>query len=532
MSFPPPPGLPPTYSTMTGVPSSFRNSLYKVPNIEPVRTPLPVRNIVPAQDLLPTYSQSTRNNTAAFKPKINITHSPNSWKTTRAKMAHHNVSNKPELDTERVKSIMDCSVEGIGQLLKEGYTFKEVENALPSNPNDPSYEDTRRAFLQRVYSIFIRLERGVGKYGIPPKQTAGGRTRHKRMTKRRRKHGGLYMVGSITNEPVEYKDPEINFNEKKKRMEHMVLFESPHGEEYMRRAQALYSALIQKENQSCIERLAGERYTAYINEMKRKYANMYIVEQSAVEFVFYAILASVKKDDNVASLVSLLRMSEAIEEKYAGSKLLGSQPWNNTLLSIVRRRIPHHEYASLLNTSPNVRERMSVSEWPAFFNKLKRYINDECEEINNMNGGASSRNQMTKRRRSGRRTRKGGAGNENLINVKRPKTIRIPVAPQNQVPISIPDIGQHIRNVEERIAQVRYAPRNPASLVALGSSNNQLSQIRKNEAELTKLHRKMSNSTQDLKMLEARLGLYRLNNSHANEANKIQQQINKLSKKK
>lgn len=213
--------------------------------------------------------------------------------------------------------------------------------------------------------------------------------------KSRHKHGGLYMMGSITDEPVEYKDPEINYNEKKKRMEHMVLFEWMGGEEYMRRAQALYDNFIKKENQSCIERLAGERYTAYINELKRKYANMYIVEQSAVEFVFYAILASVKKDDRLASLVTLLRISEAIEDKYVGSKLLGSQPWNNTLLSIVRQHIPYYEYASLLGKYPNVRERMSISQWPAFFNKLKRYINDECEEINNMNGGASSRDRKS-----------------------------------------------------------------------------------------------------------------------------------------
>jgi hypothetical protein len=420
---------------------------------------------------------------------------------------------------------MDCSVEGILQLLKEGYTYKEVENALPSNPIHPLYEETRHAFLQRVYAIFTRLERGVGKYGI---QTEGGRTRHKRSNcgKSRRKHGGLYMMGSITDEPVEYKDPEINFNEKKKRMEHMVLFEWMGGEEYMRRAQALYDNFIKKENQSCIERLAGERYTAYINELKRKYANMYIVEQSAVEFVFYAILASVKKDDKLASLVSLLRISEAIEEKYAYSKLLGTQPWNNTLLSIVRQHIPYYEYASLLGKNPNVRERMSVSEWPAFFNKLKRYINDECEEIN-MNGGASRRKQMTKRRRSGRQTRKGG-GNENNMNVQRPKTIRIPVGPQNKVPISIPNISQHIRNVEARLAQVQFAPQNPYGLAAHGSSSNQESQIQKKEAELAKLYKKLNSSTDNLSMLRARLEMYRLNNSDPQEANKIQRQINKL----
>ena len=137
----------------------------------------------------------------------------------------------------------------------------------------------------------------------------------------------------------------------------------------------------------------------------------------------------------------------------------------------------------------------------------------------------------TKRRHSGRRTRKGGAGennNSNPMNVQRPKTIRIPVGPQNKVPVSIPNIDRRIHDVEERLARVRFAPPNPYSLAALGSSNNQQSQIQRNETELAKLHRKMSSSTQNLKMLKDRLELYRINNKHAKEANAIQQQINKL----
>jgi hypothetical protein len=142
----------------------------------------------------------------------------------------------------------------------------------------------------------------------------------------------------------------------------------------------------------------------------------------------------------------------------------------------------------------------------------------------------------TKRRRSGRRTRKGGAGennNSNPMNVQRPKTIRIPVRPQNQVPISIPNISQHIRNIEARLAQVKYAPQNPYSLAAYGSSSNQESQIEKNETELAKLYQKLNNSAQNLSMLRARLemyGLNGLNNEDKKEANAIQRRINKLLK--
>jgi len=141
----------------------------------------------------------------------------------------------------------------------------------------------------------------------------------------------------------------------------------------------------------------------------------------------------------------------------------------------------------------------------------------------------------TKRRHSGRRTRKGGAGennNSNSMNVKRPTTIRIPIGPQNQVPISIPDISQHIRNVEARLAQIKYAPQNPYGLATHGSSNNQESQIQKNETVLAKLYRKLNNSIDNLSMLRARLEMYRLNNNHTEEANAIQRQINKLLKNK
>jgi erythromycin esterase-like protein len=137
----------------------------------------------------------------------------------------------------------------------------------------------------------------------------------------------------------------------------------------------------------------------------------------------------------------------------------------------------------------------------------------------------------TKRRHSGRRTRKGGAGennNSNPMNVQRPKTIRIPVGPQNKVPISIPNISQHIRNVEARLAQVQFAPQNPHGLAAYGSSSNQESQIQKKGAELEKLYKKLNRSTDNLSMLRARLEMYRLNNSDPQEANKIQRQINKL----
>jgi len=131
------------------------------------------------------------------------------------------------------------------------------------------------------------------------------------------------------------------------------------------------------------------------------------------------------------------------------------------------------------------------------------------------------------KQRSRRRTKKGG-GNENNMNVKRPKTIRIPIGPQNQVPISIPNISQHIRNVEARIAQVQFAPQNPHSLAAYGSSSNQESQIQKKGTELAKLYKKLNSSTDNLSMLRARLEMYRLNNGDPQEANKIQRQINKL----
>ena len=301
MSFPSAPSLPPSYSTIIGVPSNFTNKPYPVANAQPTPTPVMHKPL----DLLPTYSQyATINHNGVLKPKI--THSPNSWKKTRSKMTHHN--SKPELDTARVKSIMDCSLEGIRQLWKEGYTFKDVENALPSKPNNPYYEETRHAFLERIYHMFTRLDKDTDK--------SGGRTHHKQMTKRR----------------------------------------------------------------------------------------------------------------------------------------------------------------------------------------------------------------------SRRRTRKGGGNNNNNknINVKRPKTIRIPVGPQNQVPISIPNISQHIRNVEARLAQVQFAPQNPHSLAAYGSSSNQESQIQKKGTELAKLYKKLNSSTDNLSMLRARLELYRLNNSDTQEANKIQRQINKL----
>ena len=118
------------------------------------------------------------------------------------------------------------------------------------------------------------------------------------------------------------------------------------------------------------------------------------------------------------------------------------------------------------------------------------------------------------------------------MNVKRPKTIRTPIKRQNQVPISIPNINQHIRNLEKRLEQVQFAPPNPASLAAFGSSSNQQSQVQRNEIELAKLHNKMRKSTRNLSMLEARLELYRLNECNAKEANEIQQQINKLKKNK
>ena len=92
----------------------------------------------------------------------------------------------------------------------------------------------------------------------------------------------------------------------------------------------------------------------------------------------------------------------------------------------------------------------------------------------------SRKKKQSIRRRSGRRTRKGGGNNNNNnknINVKRPITIRDPIKRQNQVPISIPNISQHIRNVEARLAQVQFAPQNPHSLAAYGSSSNQQSQI-------------------------------------------------------